>query len=439
MTRGDRPVWFEADRYDVDAVMNHVGACVVCKRERVAQMVHAIKGRDAELDLELSRKVTFWVDGQVWVVGEGVKRARFRPARFDDLLRYMPRLSLPHPESDGWKEFGKMGPEIIEQIWGRLWLLPEEERDWNRRFLSRAFDESQRIGPFFLGWPSTAKNVFQGCLGAMLPRGGAETISGQDLDQYAAADLMSAVIVFIDDAQQVPGSGWAMAKSRSGKGSGRVRAMRQSSHSKESESSLMVFAEVAKMGFTKLFERGDGWDNRLAYQVFDKLTEPVKETSSFRDEMRSESNLRDLAMWIIDGDNGVEHEKTKRTGLMAEFAKEVWAAAEVTGEDGQDLPTPIRDMNGEARVQVSDESVGAMSEGDFERRNLEKLANVMSSQRSANKGVLPPISVLLVAAREAGVTTSRGKRLQDGTARRLVKEVQADAELSELSMAEDLL
>ena len=339
------PIWLAASQSDLHGAMSAVGACYECRRQRADHVLRIIRERDHEL--KLNAHATFYVDGEIWHVGPGEGRLRLRKSRFDDHLYLMPQLHIPHPTSDEWRERRAKDPAFVDRGIRRSWYWHGDEVNWLQRFLSRMLDDSQRRGPAILGWSSTGKGVLQEMLALALPEDAVMTISAEDLDQYAAADYMDAKLVIVDEAQEVPKSGWAMAKTRSGKGRGKRRAMRESGKSERSKSSLMVFAEVDEWGFTRYYRQGSGWDNRLAYVVADKPPADFEEDPQFYTDMTNDDNVIDLMLWIIDGFNTNDKASTRRTPNMMGFAAEVWNAASATDEKGHDIPTPIRHPNGE--------------------------------------------------------------------------------------------
>ena len=318
MTSGVIPVWRNAGRAQQKGHLQAAGICSKCIRDIGEAILNEIEHQGDEV--RSVRSVTFLQDGKVVKVGKGHGLARLQEARFDDLLRWRPRIDLSGP---GWDDDEPMLVGAMRTIWG----LGEHEVDWLRRWLSRSLDAPQRRGPFILGRSGIGKSLFQAVMMHGMPYGSVEVMSGKRVDRYASEDLMKAIFVFMDDAQNIGDDGWDMAQSTSGGMPGRVRAMQKSDPTMLSESSLAVMGEGAYMEFDRRFRRGTGWDNRVAYLL--ALGDRPTGQGPWARMISSEEEVRRMMRWMLAGDNDdIDIATTADTARMQDWRGLVHHAAE---------------------------------------------------------------------------------------------------------------
>ena len=319
VTDGILPRWRKADWHSRRGAMQSVGICDKCMRSVGEAILYMIHNRDGQT--RSSRAVTFWMDGRLVKVGKGHGLSRLHEAKFDDLLRWEPQIDLIGPGDDDEEE--PMIVSAMRSIWGLL----DEEVDWLRRWLSRALDSPQRRGPFIAGRSGIGKSLFQSVMVSGMPYGSVEVMSGKRVDRYAGEDLMKAIFVFMDDAQNIGDDGWDMAQSTSGGMPGRVRAMQKSDPTAPSESSLAIMGEGAYMVFGRRFGRGTGWDNRVAYLL--ALGDKEAGEGPWARMISSEEQVRRTMRWILSGDNSdTDILTTADTARMHDWRGLVHSAAE---------------------------------------------------------------------------------------------------------------
>ena len=344
------PVWKPAGTKVIVGVMANAGACYDCRKERTEQVILAIERRDR--GKELNRFATFWVPDdhtqelEVWRVGEGAARARFKPATPDDHLRFMPRITLPHPDSVEWDRIRKTLPEIVQTELCHAQGMPPEDVAWIQRLFSRALDAPQRQGFLIAGWPHTGKSTLYKAVYKGMPKGAVQGIHGKNFDRYVGEKLMRAVFLFAEDAHNIKDDGWDTAQSLSGGNPAAVRGMRLLDDTEESQSTLLMLSEARFTKFKARNQKGTGWDDRLAYIVNPKPDEAHRQNPKVAERLLSPENVQALMMWMIDGLNSTDEADTRPTERMAAFADEVHAAARASAKEEGDPGFAIRDEDG---------------------------------------------------------------------------------------------
>ena len=410
------PVWQPTNTraHHINGILQAARICPDCRR-RINEALLVIEARDRNLSLQ--RHATFYVDGEVWCVqpcvGAGI--GRLRPAEYADLLRFEPQIAIPRPGGDEWRYDE---PVIVTEIMRKSWCQGGRNVDWVRRFLSRALDGPQRRYPFVLGYPSTGKNVFQEALAQALPDKSTQTISGRVMERYVTHLLMTSILVFADDAQNIPDEGWDIMQPLAGMARGVRRGMHMLDSSKPSESSLMLFAEASWMRFTNKFIRGKGWDHRIAYLLNEFPGDDHEADDRFATRLLTSDNIAHLAQWIITGDNDNILENTRRTPDMAMVAYEVHEAA-AKEVNGKDVPTRIRDENGNP-IDATEEEMTT------DKRHEAKQATANAIREIEDADAKPTPGAVMAKLIAMGITNAHGGKLTLATTRNLIKDTQSD-------------
>ena len=240
----------------------------------------------------------------------------------------------------------------------------------------------------------------------------------------------------MDDAQSIHDDGWNMALSRSGGGRGASRDLYRDDGTKESASSVLVYAEAPYMQFTVRFAPRTGWDNRLRYYVPPAPPDDHEEDPTFSDRMRGREgypmdDLQEFIMWLIDGDNTDSVDSLRAPREMREFAIEVHRAALKQDGKGKDLPTAIRNFDGSVNDEVLAAGDGSVAAEPVESPSMTATRDAMDALERS--GEQPTVALVTASLNAAGVTNSRGGPMSEHIVKPLVREVRAKRKLAGMS------